>query len=347
MATALKLLQKKKRKAFYRGAIGQDIILSVKKEKGVLSMEDLEKYQARWLKPLVFSFRGYKIYSMPLPSSGGIILARAFKLADKQKLYKRQFNSFDETHLLAETLSQAFLPRYLMGDPEFSKFDTKKWISDENLKLSSDQISLKKVLKSPLPKESTETTHFSIIDKAGNTVSMTLTLNGFFGSKFVSSKYGIVLNNQIDDFTTQPEQSNLYGLIQGKNNLIKGGKRPLSSMSPTFVEKNKQTVLSLGGAGGPTIITGVFQTIYRYLVHKMELDQAIYAPRIHHQFLPRKLFIEDKRFSPELIVSLKMRGHKLEFKNYIARVFAVARVPKEELLVGAGDIRKESHAGGF
>ena len=354
LALALKLLQKKKRKAFYQGVIGQDIVSSVQKSKGVLSLEDLQKYQVRWLKPLVFSFRGYQIYSMPLPSSGGIILARAFKLADKKKLYKKKINSFDEAHLIAEIFSQAFLPRYLMGDPDFSNFNIKKWLSDENLNRTSSQISLKKVLKTPLPKESqklplkesAETTHFSIIDKKGNTAAMTLTLNGFYGSKFVSSKYGIVLNNQIDDFTTQLEQANLFGLIQGKNNLIQGGKRPLSSMSPAFVEKNNQTLLSLGGAGGPTIITGVFQTIYRYITNKMDLDQAIYAPRIHHQFLPRKLFIEDKRFSPELIIDLKIRGHKIEFRKSIARVFAVARTPKGELK-GSGDLRKESHAGGF
>ena len=353
LALALKLLQKKKRKAFYQGEIGQDIVSSIQKSGGVLNLEDLEKYQVRWLKPLIFSFRGYQIYSMPLPSSGGIILARAFKLASKQKLYKKKFNSFDETHLMAEILSQAFLPRYLMGDPDFSKFNTKKWLSDKNLNRISNQISLKRVLKTPLPKEepspikeSSETTHFSIMDKKGNTVAMTLTLNAFYGSKFVSSKYGIVLNNQIDDFTTLPQQANLFGLIQGKNNLIQGGKRPLSSMSPTFVEKNKQTLLSLGGAGGPTIITGVFQTIYRYLIHNRELDQAVYAPRIHHQFLPRKLFLEDKRFSPELIIDLKMRGHKIEFRKGIARIFAVARTPKGELQ-GAGDLRKESHTGGL
>lgn len=346
LAAALKLLQKQKSRAFYHGAIGRDIVSSVQKVGGVLSLEDLKKYQVRWLKPLVFSFRGFQIYSMPLPSSGGLILARAFKLAEKQKLYKKKPLSFDEIHLMGEIFSQAFLPRYLMGDPDFSKFNSAKWLSDENLNLSSRRISPQKVLKSPLPKESPETTHFSIIDKKGNTVSMTLTLNAFYGSKFVSSKYGIVLNNQIDDFTTLPEQANLFGLVQGKNNLIEGGKRPLSSMSPTFVEKNGQTILSLGGAGGPTIITGVFQTIYRRLIHKMELDQALYTPRIHHQFLPRKLYLENKRFSPELIINLKMRGHKIEFKDLIARVFAVART-SEGVLLGAGDLRKESHAGGL
>ena len=346
LALALKLLQKKERKAFYEGAIGKDIVSSLQKSQGVLSLEDLKKYQVRWRKPFVFSFRGYQIYSMPLPSSGGLILKRAFQLAYHTKLYKKKLDSFDETHLMAEILSQAFVPRYLMGDPEFSKFDAKPWLSDKNLKELSHKISLKKVLKTNLPKESTETTHFSILDKKGHTVSMTLTLNGFYGSKFASSKYGIVLNNQIDDFTTQTQQANLFGLIQGRNNLIKGGKRPLSSMSPSFIEKNQQTILSLGGAGGPTIITGVFQVMYRFFIHKMDLEQALNAPRIHHQFLPRRLFLEDKRFSPERVVSLKVRGHKIEFKKSIARVFATAKNSKGEL-VGATDLRKEAHSGGL
>ena len=346
LALALKLLQKNGRDAFYRGVIGQDIISSVKQSKGVLDLEDLKKYQVRWLKPFVFFFRAYKIFSMPLPSSGGIILARAFKLIEKQKLYKKSAGSFDETHLLAEIMSQAFLPRYLMGDPAFSHFKLEKWISNKLLQKLSDQISLEKSLKQPLPFESGETTHFSIIDKKGNTVAMTLTLNGFYGSKLVSSKYGIVLNNQIDDFTTLPGQANQFGLIQGKNNFIQGGKRPLSSMSPTLVEKNKQTILSLGGAGGPAIITAVLQTMYRYLIHKMDLEQAVYHPRIHHQFLPRRLFLEDKRFNPELVVSLKTRGHKVEFKKYIAQIFAVARNEKGELL-SAAEFRRESSAGGL
>ncbi|MBC6415389.1 MAG: gamma-glutamyltransferase [Bdellovibrionales bacterium] len=346
LATAFKLLQKKGGDAFYRGDIGKDVVSSIQKEKGLLSLQDLEKYKVRWLKPLVFKFRSYEISSMPLPSSGGIILARAFRLIEKQKLYKKTLGSFDETHLLAEIMSLAFLPRYLMGDFEFSNFKPELYLSDKNLKELSDKISLEKSVKMPLIKESGETTHFSIIDKKGNTVAMTLTLNGIYGSKLVSSRYGVVLNNQIDDFTTLMNQANQYGLIQGENNLIQGGKRPLSSMSPTLVEKNKQTLLSLGGAGGPAIITGVLQTIYRYLVHNLNLEEALYYPRIHHQFLPRELFVEDKRFSPERIVSLKMKGHKIKFTNHVSRVFAVARNKKGELLA-KGDFREMSSAGGL
>ena len=345
LAKALQLLQKKKTHVFYKGAIGKDIVSAVVKEKGVLSLEDLKEYRVRRLKPVSFSFRGYKIYSMPLPSSGGLILERALKLIDKKQLDKKDLYSFDEMHLLAEIMSRAFLPRLLMGDPAFSSFDEKKWLSDQNLSSSSKSISLKRALQVPIPKESKETTHIALMDIKGNAVSMTLTLNGFYGSHVVSPKYGVVLNNQMDDFTTLPGKANMFGLIQGKNNSIQGGKRPLSSMTPSIVEQKGQTVMTVGGAGGPAIITGVLQTIYRYFVNKMSLDQAVYSPRIHHQFLPRRLFIENKRFSPELIIDLKIRGHKIQFKDYIAQIFAVAK--EKDQLVGASEIRREGAVGGL
>ena len=345
LAKALKLIQKKKTSVFYKGEIGQDIVSVVNKEKGVLSLEDLKKYKLRWLEPVSFSFRGYQIHSMPLPSSGGLILARALKLIEKKQLYKKELYSFDEIHLLGEIMARAFLPRFLMGDPSFSNFNEKKWLSDKNLNSASQSISLKRAVKIPIPKESEETTHISLMDAKGNAVSMTITLNGFYGSHVVSPKYGIVLNNQIDDFTTRPGQANMFSLMQGKNNSIEGGKRPLSSMTPTIVEQKGETVMAIGGAGGPTIITGVLQTIYRYLVNKMNLEQAIYSPRIHHQFLPRRLFVENKRFSPELIMNLKLRGHKIQFKDYIAQVFAVAK--EKDQLVGGGEIRREGSAGGL
>ncbi|MCY4321270.1 MAG: gamma-glutamyltransferase [Bdellovibrionaceae bacterium] len=345
LAKALKLIQTKKTDVFYKGEIGKDIVSAVVKEKGILSLEDLKKYRVRWLEPVSFNFRGYKIYSMPLPSSGALILERAFKLIDKKQLYKKELYSFDEIHLLAEIMSRAFLPRMLMGDPAFSNFNQKKWLSDKNLSSASQSISLKRALKVPIPKESEETTHISLMDAKGNAVSMTLTLNGFYGSHVVSPKYGIVLNNQMDDFTTQLGQANMFGLIQGKNNSIQGGKRPLSSMTPTIVEQKGETIMAIGGAGGPKIITAVLQTIYRYLINKMNIEQAISSRRIHHQFLPRKLFLEDKSFSPEQIVNLKLKGHKIEFKNYMAQIFAVTK--RQAQLEGASDNRREGAVGGL
>ena len=346
LTKALKLLQKKKRRAFYNGAIGRDIVSAVKKQKGLLTEGDLKKYRVRWLKPVSVSFKGYKVHSMPLPSSGGVILSRALKLIKKQKLHKKELYSLDELHLLAEIMARAFLPRSLMGDSRFTKVREGDWLSDPIIEDINKTIFFKKTRRLPPLKESEETTHISLIDSHGNAVAMTLTLNGFYGSRIVSPKYGIVLNNQMDDFTTFPDKANMFGLIQGKNNSAQGGKRPLSSMTPTIVEKNTRTIMVLGGAGGPAIITSVLQTLYRHLVNKLDLEQAILAPRIHHQFLPRQLFIENKRLNPELIIELKLRGHKIRFRNYIAQVFAVAKNP-EGLLFGAHDNRREGFSGGL
>ena len=292
MTKALKLLQKNKGKAFYGGSIGRDIVATVKKHKGLLTEEDLKKYRVRWLKPVSISFRGYKVHSMPLPSSGGVILSRALKLMEKQKLFKKKLYSLDELHLLAEIMARAFRPRFLMGDPDFTKLKERFWLLNQNIEDINKTIFLKKARHLPPLKESEETTHISLMDAKGNAISMTITLNGYYGSHIVSEKYGIVLNNQMDDFTTLPGEANMFGLVQGKNNSVQGGKRPLSSMTPTIVEKNNTTVMALGGAGGPTIISGVLQTLYRYLINKMDLDQAILAPRLHHQFLPRNLLLK-------------------------------------------------------
>ncbi len=345
LTKALKLIQKKKSKAFYGGPIGKDIVFTVQQEKGLLTEMDLKKYKIRWLKPVSVFFRGYKIYSMPLPSSGGIILSRALKLMEKQELYNKKLYSLDELHLLAEIMARAFLPRSSMGDPDFIKVQEEDWSSDKSIENINKTISLRKSRRlSPL-KESEETTHISLVDSKGNAIAMTLTLNGYYGSHIVSKKYGIVLNNQMDDFTTLPNKSNMFGLVQGKNNSVQGGKRPLSSMTPTIVERNKQTVMVLGGAGGPTIITAVLQTLYRHLVNKLNLEQAVHSPRLHHQFLPRQLFMEDKRFNPELITELKLKGHKIQFKDYIAQIFAVSR--GKGVLLGAHENRREGASGGL
>lgn len=354
LVKALKYIQKYKKRSFYRGPIGQDIIDSVKKAKGLLTQEDFIKYKVRWLQPTVVNFKSYKVYSMPLPSSGGIILSRALKLIKYNKLHKYKLYSLKELHMLAEIMARAFRPRNLMGDPDFINIQASSLLLDKDIKKLSAGISLKRVkhlapLKdvSTYKKESKETTHLSIVDSQGQAVSMTLTLNGFYGSGLISDKYGIVLNNQIDDFTSRPHQANLYQLLQGKNNMIQGGKRPLSSMTPTIVSHNKQTVLVLGGAGGPTIITAVLQSLYRHLIHKMPIEQAVQAPRLHHQFLPRQLKIENKRFNPGLISRLRQKGHKILLSNYLAQVFAVSRDPHSKRLFAAQENRREGAVGGL
>ena len=346
LARALKKVRSRKARVFYKGDLGKDVVEAVQGDGGLLSYKDLKDYRVRWLKPVSISFRNYKVHSMPLPSSGGIILSRALKLIERQNLQKELLYSQKEFHLLGEIMSRAFLPRLLMGDSERSLRKTTEWISDESLKREHKTISLHKVRHLKPPKESLQTTHLSVMDKDGNAVAMTLTLNGYYGSAFVTKKYGIVLNNQMDDFNTRSQKSNLYGLIQGQENGIQGGKRPLSSMTPTIIEKNGKTVLVLGGAGGPTIITGVLQTIYRHLVKGLTLDQSLQSPRIHHQFLPRTLFVESKRLSPEVIKGLRARGHTIKYRDHIGQVFAVG-LRGQGLIEAAHESRAEGASGGY
>ena len=349
---ALRLVSRKNKTLVYNGVIGQDIVKTVKANKGVISPEDLKNYQVRWLKPIQFSFNGYKVFSMPLPSSGGIILARASQLMERKKLKKLSLYSVSELHLLGEVLSFSFRPRSQMGDLTNPSRYLKRWLSGITLAKLVSQLSLRKVTKLPVLKdtmpvrESNETTHFSIMNNLGESVSMTLTLNGNFGSFVVTDKYGIVLNNQMDDFNTRPGKPNQFGLIQGRNNKVQTGHRPLSSMSPTIVEKNGKTVMVLGASGGPIIISSVLQTLYRYFVNGLNLDAAVQAPRIHHQFLPRTLFVEKNRFSPVVLSLLRKRGHQVKVRDSLAKVYAVSK-RRDGLLEGAFDAREEGATGGF
>ena len=222
LTEALRLIQRKNKTLFYDGLIGQDIVKTVQAHKGVIAPEDLRNYQVRWFKPLEFSFGDYQVFSMPLPSSGGVILARAAKLIEQKRMNKLSLYSISEWHLLGEILSLAFRPRSQMGDLSMPDPYLKKWLSKKDLSRNGAKISLRKTKRLPVlkdtitVKESHNTTHFSIMNNKGEVVSMTLTLNGDFGSFVVTNKYGIVLNNQMDDFNTRPGKPNQFGLIQGK-----------------------------------------------------------------------------------------------------------------------------------
>ncbi len=369
LAKAIALLQKKGPAALKSGPLGSDIIRAVRQSQGVMDKEDLKSYQVRWLKPVSVSFRGHQIHSMPLPSSGGIVLSRALKLIERQSLHKQPLLSGGELHLLAEIMSRAFRPRSLMGDfagsgaenpdskkgPQPARFSG--WISEAAIEEASRSISPKKAIRLPPLKMSAvppggepgETTHISLMDKKGRAIAMTITLNGFYGSYLVTGEYGITLNNQMDDFSALPGKPNMYGLVQGRGNEVQGGRRPLSSMTPMIAERGGRAVLALGGAGGPTIITGVLQTLYRHLAHGMDIAQAIQSPRIHHQFLPRQLFAESKRFSPEVMLYLKSLGHQIKYRDYIAQVFAASLREDQAAarLFASHETRREGSSGGL
>jgi gamma-glutamyltranspeptidase / glutathione hydrolase len=349
LAKALMMFKARGPKAFYEGPVAQDIVDSANATGGKFTMQDLKNYKVRWLAPLQVKYEGHDVYLMPPPSSGGIVIAQALKLIETLDVKKKPALGIEEFHMLAEIQSRAFRGRALLGDPDFHKNPVTFLTSDTYLKEMAQTINPKKtVALKPLNdseiKESTQTTNYTIMDAQGNAIALTVTLNGNYGSGVVTKKFGINLNNEMDDFTTRPGEPNMYGLIQGAGNEVQAGKRPLSSMSPTIIEKNGKTVLAIGAPGGPRIITGVLLGIYRIIGRQTDIDLAIQAPRVHHQFLPQKLMVDHGRFSPEILEGLKAKGHIVE-ETWMAKVNAV-RLRDDGVLEAAFDSRAEGAAGG-
>lgn len=350
LARALRLLRDKKHLGFYSGSVAKDIVDSVQAGGGKMSLEDLKGYKVRWLQPLKTEFEGHTLYLMPPPSSGGVVILSALKLMEKLDLKSKAALSGDEFHLLSEIQSRSFRGRALLGDPDFHKNPISYLTSTSYLNEMAKSISLKKTselkpLSDAIPAESNETTHFSVLDHLGNSVAITITLNGDYGSGIMTEKFGITLNNEMDDFTTRPGEANMFGLIQGAANAVEPGKRPLSSMSPTLVMRGDRVVMSLGAPGGPRIISGVLQVLYRTLAKQSDVDLAVQAPRVHHQFLPNKVFIDGGRFTPETVQDLKRRGHQVE-EGWMGRVYLLRQRP-DGLLEGAFDSRGEGMVGGI
>ena len=335
------------------GDVARDIAATVQANGGVLSLADLANYRVRWLEPLQATFMGHRLYMMPPPSSGGAVIKAAFELFERVPIEQQAPLGVDELHLLAEVLNRAFRGRALLGDPDFHDNPFDRILSPAYLDRMAASIDPRKAVQlAPLQDDamddSTETTQFSILDADGNAISLTVTLNGSYGSGVVSEKYGISLNNEMDDFTTRPGEPNMFGLVQGYGNRVQPGKRPLSSMSPTLVEKNGRIVMTLGAAGGPRIISSVIQTIYRVLVTGLDLDRAVQFPRVHHQFLPNKLYMDEFKFAPEVIEGLQQRGHETvpQRPSYLGRVKAV-RLNEKNYLEAAYDNRSEGAVGGY
>lgn len=349
---ALMLFKDRNVKGFYEGPVAQDIVKSVKATGGVITEEDLKNYKVVWRDPLVTKVKDLDVYLMPPPSSGGVVIKTALDLVERKKIYEHAYLSTEETHLLGEVLEKSFRSRTVLGDPEFSPLPVKQLLSEDYLNDLSKSVrvssskKLKPLTEKDFPKESTETTHFVVMDSKGEAVSMTITLNGNYGSGVVSDKYGIALNNEMDDFTTRPEKANKYGLIQGTANLVSPGKRPLSSMSPTIVTKDDKAVFAVGAPGGPRIISGVFQALYRVLYNNMNIEDAIMAPRVHHQFAPDVLYLEENRFSPVVIKQLQKKGQQIKYIKGVAKVCGV-RVNSDGLLEGYSDFRGEGAVSGY
>ena len=326
LAETLKLIQKLGLKGFYEGRTADLLVAEMKKGNGIITLEDLKNYKVAERKALEFDYKGNQIVSMPLPSSGGILLAQMLKMSGYENLEKYQHNSKEAVQIMAEAERRAFADRAeYMGDPDFIKDKTSYLISDEYLKNRWKSFTFNKATLSSevgkiiiQPKESTETTHISVIDKEGNAAAVTTTLNGLYGSKVVVSGAGFFLNNEMDDFSIKPGVPNMFGAVGGEANSIQPNKRMLSSMTPTIVLKNGKPYMVVGTPGGTTIPTSVYQSIVNVIDFKLNVNMSVNSPKFHHQWLPETVAFE-KNFPETTIKDLEKLGYKAERVNQLGR----------------------------
>ena len=332
---------------FYQGWIAQAIVDTVKKDGGVLTLEDLKSYKPIWREPLVGSYRKRTVITMPPPSSGGVALIEMLNVLEGHQLTKLAPNSATYLHLIAEAMKHAFADRaQYLGDPDFVKAPILTLVSKDYASWIRGRISPVKTHPAKyyglgnFKAEQGGTTHFSVLDRFGNAVACTLSVNTRFGSKILVPKTGIVLNNEMDDFAIHPS-GNVYGLVGNDANSLQPKKRPLSSMTPTIILQGDRPELIVGGAGGPRIISAVLQTILNVLDFQMPIKEAVEAPRIHHQWIPDELNVEDK-LPPETKKSLERRGHAVRERTTLGVVQAV--LAKRSKTSGAADSRKADRA---
>ena len=326
LAATLKLIQKEGAKSFYEGKTAELLVAEMKRGNGIITLNDLKNYKVIERKPLAFNYKGNEVVSMPLPSSGGILLGQMLKMASFENLENHAQNSTQAVQIMVEAERRAFADRAeYMGDPEFIQDQTARLISEEYLKnrwksfnknAATPSSEVGKIIAQP--KESTETTHISIVDKDGNAVAVTTTLNGLYGSKVVVSGAGFFLNNEMDDFSVKPGVPNMFGAVGGEANSIKPGKRMLSSMTPTIVLKNGKPYIIVGTPGGTTIPTSVFQSIVDVLDFKLSPNMTINSPKFHHQWLPETVMVE-KNFPESTISDLEKLKYKIERISQLGR----------------------------
>lgn len=335
---------------FYTGETAQQLVNSLQQSGGIITIDDLKNYRAVERTPLVFNYRGYEISAPPPPSSGGVCLAQILKIAEHFPLAEYGFQSAAAVQVLTEAERRAYANRaYFLGDPDQVDVPVEFLIGDSLIAAMAGAIGLAKATPSREVShvelhESEETTHYSIVDKNGLAVANTTTLNGSYGSCFVAAGTGILLNNEMDDFSIKPGVPNMFGLVGSQANAIAPGKRMLSSMTPTIVTHGDSLYWVIGTPGGGTIITSVAQVIINLVDFKMSLAEAINAPRFHHQWWPDEIQIERGSFSPQLKAALKARGYVITERGKIGDVNAVAVDRVTGVLIGVPDRRRESAA---
>ncbi len=357
LAQTLERMQKEGAREFYTGKTAQLIAADMKANNGLITLEDLKNYVAKEREPLRGNYRGHEIISMPPPSSGGIVLLQVLQMLEKYDIKKMGYNSAEKLHLLAEAERRSFADRAeYMADPDFAEVPTAKLLDKNYLLNRGGSINLTKASKSGEVKqgeviisEGNDTTHYTVADADGNVVSNTYTINDLYGSSVTAKGTGVLLNDEMDDFAARPGRPNMFGLIQGERNKVEGGKRPLSSMTPTIVLRKDGSVwFAVGARGGPRIISAVLQTVINMIDHEMNIQQAIDAPRIHHQWFPDHIYHEPFGISPDTRKILENYGHQFNSSaGYIASATGIAIEEKTNVKLGAIDSRSDGEAVGY
>ncbi|TKB96393.1 gamma-glutamyltransferase [Pedobacter cryophilus] len=354
LAETLKRIQKNGRDGFYKGETAAFIQNEMQRNGGIITASDLESYHAVWRKPLIGNYRGYKIIAMPPPSSGGIALLQLLGMVENYPLKNYTFHSDSSIQLLTEIERRAYADRATyLGDPDFYKVPTEQLLNKRYLNQRMATFNWVKATPSStilagnlIVKESEQTTHFSIVDHNGNSVSLTTTLNAPYGAKVFVKGAGFLLNNEMDDFSVKPGVPNMFGLVGGKANAIAPNKRMLSSMTPTILEKNGKLFMVVGTPGGSTIINTVFQTITNVIDYEMNIQKAVNARRFHHQWLPDLLYAEKDAIDSLTQEKLKAKGYMIKQRSDFGRCDAIL-VNKWGYFEGGADFRGDDAKIGY